>query len=165
MSDVFSPAWNLVKRDMGTRGYEQVMDPLGSYLDPDDGIYQPESGFRMPVRPEMKLSPMDMARLVGRRGSPMPDTEQLMAENKKLISDAVMMQAEIQQLRQIVDGLMAGGGVRGMGGSYMTEGAMADEGGRMDFLEGEGIYDMLREMYGMPEELQDEDYRRMLMGQ
>ena len=162
MSDVFSPAWNLIKRDMGPRGYEQMFDPLGSYIDPDEGIYQSESGFRMPTRPPMQLSPMDMTRLVGRRG--MPDPEQLMAENRKLISDVVMMQAEIQQLRQIVDGLMAGGGVRGMGGEYMTEGALADEGGRMDFLEGEGIYDMLREMYGMPEEIQDQEYRRMLMG-
>ena len=167
MSDVFGPAWNLVKRDMGDRGYQQIMDPLGSYLDPDDGIYQPESGFRMPVRPEMKLSPMDMTRLIGRDTGlgGMPQTHQLMAENKKLISDLVMMQAEVQQLRQILDGLMAGGGVRGMGGSYMTEGAMADEGGRMDFMEGEGIYDMLREMYGMPDQIQDEEYRRMLMGQ
>ena len=164
MSD-FDAAWNLVKqRDMGPRGYEQMFDPLGSYIDPDEGIYLPESGFRMPTRPPMQLSPMDMARLAGRDTGlgGMPDTEQLMAENRKLISDAAMMQAEIQQLRQILDGLMAGGGVRGMGGSYMTPGALEDEGGRMDFMEGEGIYDMLREMYGMPDEIQDSEYRQMM---
>jgi hypothetical protein len=167
MSD-FDTAWNLVKqRDMGPRGYEQMMDPLSSYMDPSEGIYLPESGFRMPTRPEMKFNDMDMARMVGR--PPLPDTapvsdgyRRLMAQNQKLVSDIVMLRGEVIQLRQILDGLMAGGGVRGMGGEYMTEGAMADEGGRMDFLEGEGIYDMLREMYGMPEDIQDQEYKQMM---
>ena len=167
MSD-FDTAWNLVKqRDMGPRGYEQMMDPLSSYMDPSEGIYLPESGFRMPTRPEMKFNDMDMARMGGR--PPLPDTapvsdgyRRLMAQNQKLVSDIVMLRGEVIQLRQILDGLMAGGGVRGMGGEYMTEGAMADEGGRMDFLEGEGIYDMLREMYGMPEDIQDQEYKQMM---
>tara|TARA_R100001509_G_scaffold118115_1_gene72616 strand:+ start:52 stop:576 length:525 start_codon:yes stop_codon:yes gene_type:complete len=172
MSDVFSPAWNLVKRDMGPRGYEQMMDPLGSYIDPDEGIYLPDSGFRMPTRPPMQISDMDINSMLMRnrdRGygphqmqMDLPAIGELMAQNKKLVSDAVMMRAEIQQLRQILDGLMAGGGVRGMGGSYMTPGALEDEGGRMDFMEGEGIYDMLREMYNMPDEIQDQEYRQML---
>tara|TARA_Y100000004_G_scaffold197190_1_gene270313 strand:+ start:1205 stop:1729 length:525 start_codon:yes stop_codon:yes gene_type:complete len=172
MSD-FDTAWNLVKqRDMGPRGYEQMMDPLASYIDPEEGIYLPESGFRMPTRPEMQLSDMDINSMLMRnreRGygphqmqMDVPAIGELMAQNKKLVSDAVMMRAEIQQLRQILDSLMAGGGIRGMGGEYMTEGALANKGGRLDFLEGEGTLDMLREMYGMPDQIQDQEYKQMM---
>jgi hypothetical protein len=143
MADAFDAGWDIAKNIDPTRGYGAMYDPLESWLGrppyrtPEEGEF--ETNFAIPasaVTDEM----MAGGNMPG-QGKPNMWVEALMRENE-------MLKNKVLELEFMLDGLMAGGGVLGVGG-HMTDDAFADQGGRQDFLESEGVIDAIMRRYNM----------------